>query len=263
MPLAQGYTAPRWVELLQKSLDTSMEKDKGTISYALATPALDGPRVRMVVHRGFLNERRPGEDPSWSGNPADDKDGYPLTSSTMLVTTDVRGPKASQITQNGTVELAWWLSPAQQQYRIRGKAWIFPPPGHPLLASFPAKELSPPNLPAFDWESERLRTFRKMNPPLRASFVRPIPGTKLAGNGPIGDDIDPSTFPTELPSDLELEDKSDKVKEEVKEALSHFSLIVIKPFAVDMCDLGAQPNERYQWAINDDGSTWTEDKVVP
>ena len=90
MPPASRYVAPRWVELLQDSLNQSMSKDPGQIAFALASASDSGPRVRMVVHRGFLNERRPNEDLGWSENPAVDGEGHPWTSSSMLVTTDVR-----------------------------------------------------------------------------------------------------------------------------------------------------------------------------
>ena len=43
---------------------------------------------------------------------------------------------------------------------------------------FPADKLAP--YPDFNWEDERVRQFRKLSPELRASFVRPVPGTKLS-----------------------------------------------------------------------------------
>ena len=67
---------PRWVNLLRETVNTNMKLSKDAITYAIATlddgvtsPAAlsPAPRVRYVVHRGFVNERRPGEDPTWSG----------------------------------------------------------------------------------------------------------------------------------------------------------------------------------------------------
>ncbi|KAK4698433.1 pyridoxamine 5'-phosphate oxidase, partial [Phenoliferia sp. Uapishka_3] len=255
MPQASQYVAPRWVGLLQDSLNKSMAKDPGQIAYALSSSSDNGPRVRMVVHRGFLNERRSTEDPSWSENPSKDSEGHPFTSSTMLVTTDVRGPKAAQILSSSVVEFVWWHSTTQHQFRIRAKASILPPAGHPFMSMFPASELTPPGLTTFNWESERLRQFRKLNPPLRASFVRPIPGTPLEGT-----DIDPSTFPKGLPSDLDPA-ATPKEKEQIAEALKNFSLIVLNPFDIDMCDLSTDPHERIQWNLSD-GGKWVETAVV-
>ena len=102
MPPTSRYLAPRWVELLQDSLNKSMAKDAGQIAYALSSSDNTGPRVRMVVHRGFLNERRPKEDPAWSENPADDSEGRAWTSSAMIVTTDVRfrQPSRTSLTES-------------------------------------------------------------------------------------------------------------------------------------------------------------------
>jgi len=115
----------------------------------------------------------------------------------------------------------------------------------------------PAGLPQFDWESERLRIFRKMSPGLRASFCRPIPGTPLASTDP---PIDPAQFPTSLPSDLDA--TTDEEKRLVGEALQAFSLIVMSPFDVDLCDLGARPNTRSRWELGKTGQ-WTETDLVP
>lgn len=68
-----------------------------------------------------------------------------------------------------------------------------------------------------------------MAPALRASFVRPTPGTPLHREGK--EDIDPSKFPLELPTDLEA--KTDEDKRDIKEALKNLSLMVLEPFEVD------------------------------
>lgn len=184
-------------------------------------------------------------------------------------------PKALQISSNlqgGIIELAWWMPPTMQQFRIRGRAFILPSPSHPLLSQFPAQHLAPTSAP-FNWEDERVRIFRKMAPPLRASFAWPTPGTPLNG-------IDPESFPTALCTDLDA--KTDEEKAMVKEALLHLALIVIEPFEVDWCvlsllcdwfervadarndrcDLGASPHKRSKWSKGKDGE-WSEEQVVP
>lgn len=69
-----------------------------------------------------------------------------------------------------------------------------------------------------------------MSPALRASYCRPVPGTPLDSTDP---PIDPSTFPLELPIDLEA--KTEMEKKWIKEALGNMSLLVIEPFEVDWC----------------------------
>lgn len=152
------------------------------------------------------------------------------------------GPKASQIAASPPISLAWWLFPTKTQFRITADAFIFPPPSHPLHSKFPADRLAPS--PNFNWEAERLRIWRKMSPDLRASFVRPIPGTKL--------EEDPEKWPTQLPTDLEA--KTEEEKRLVKQgppayhcrtglsltfcydptALENFALIVLEPHSVDL-----------------------------
>ena len=68
-----------------------------------------------------------------------------------------------------------------------------------------------------------------MSPGLRASYCRPVPGTPLDSTNP---PIDPSTFPKELPIDLD-ENASEQEKNWLKEALSQMALLVIEPFEVD------------------------------
>lgn len=111
-----------------------------------------------------------------------------------------------------------------------------PNPSHPLYQQFPHTKLSPystsqESSKAFDWNSERIRIFRKMSPSLRASYCRPIPGTPLSHHGENGGDIDPKTFPTELPTDLDA--KTEEEKKFIKEALLNMALIVIEPFEID------------------------------
>lgn len=122
------------------------------------------------------------------------------------------------------------------QYRIRGRAFILPHPSHPLFAQFPHSRLSPyssgkESTTKFDWDSERVRIFRKMSPALRASYCRPTPGTPLSHGGENGGDIDPKDFPSELPTDLEA--KTTEEKELIKIALLNMALIVIEPFEID------------------------------
>lgn len=134
-----------------------------------------------------------------------------------------RAPKATQITSvSPKVSLAWWMLPTMTQFRIEATAYVLPPPGHPSLSSFPADRLSPGAEGAkFDWDSERIRVWRKMSPDLRASFVRPVPGTSLKGT-----EIKPESFPTSLPTDLEA--KTDEEKRLI--AIGELDSLVVRFF---------------------------------
>lgn len=57
------------------------------------------PRVRQVVHRGFMEEER----------------GVPNERTAFLTTTDVRSPKAAEIHARPNVEVDWYIHPAKVQ----------------------------------------------------------------------------------------------------------------------------------------------------
>lgn len=252
---------PQWKGMLNKTIAESMKQDKDSISYPFSTIGPDGgPKVRFILHRGFVNERRKEEDPS--SNPiGDEKDG--LVGECLLSTTDVRGPKAQQLTgSSDKVEIAWWFAPTGDQYRITGRAFILPRPDHPLHKQFQehAKRLAPPMTKTkeeFDWESERRRIFEKLSPAIRASFCRPIPGTPLAAKDRQdgGKDYDPNDWPVEL--------KMDGDKELIEQSLSNFSLIVIEPFVVDWCQLNEQPNKREVYRKDTSTGEWSSTAVAP
>ena len=115
------------------------------------------------------------------------------------------------------------------QFRIRGRSYIYGQEGHPINATFPVARLSPPGITPFNFNEERKRIFRKMSPGLRASYCRPVPGTPLDSTNP---PIDPSTFPKELPIDLD-ENASEQEKAWLEEAMGQMALLVIEPFEVD------------------------------
>ena len=182
-------------------------------------------QVRYVVHRGFVNERR--KDGDGSHNLIQDDSGNDLISDKLVVTTDARSPKARQLAEQPKVELAWWMAATQHQFRIVGRAYIFPSAAFPthegtekaalsgteqqLSFPFPKKRLSP--YEGFDWEDERVRQFRKMSPELRASFYRPVPGTKLADT-----DVKMQDLPQTLPEGIE-EAEGEEQKKQVEQGL--------------------------------------------
>lgn len=123
------------------------------------------------------------------------------------------------------MELAWWLLPVGEQFRIAGRAYVVPPPSHPLPTStYPPKRTAPPHDgkindgKPFDWQQERLRIYEKLSPALKASFARPSPSQPT--------DDDPESWPKEL-------QEGDEQTKDL--ALSRFALIVIEPEQVDWC----------------------------
>ncbi|KDE04778.1 hypothetical protein MVLG_04832 [Microbotryum lychnidis-dioicae p1A1 Lamole] len=258
--IASARTPP-WSTLLRESLDRSMKENKDSISFALTTcdGASGESSTRFVVHRGFVNERRSNEDSSWSKNPSEDARGVKLVNDNLIVTTDVRAPKALALEANPTTSLAWWHLPTMTQFRIRSQAYLIKPPSQGThTPSEILDRLSPGD--KFDWEQERIRIFHKMSPELRASFVRPVPGSKL------GDKGQAEEWPKELPASEE-EAKGEKEKAQIKQALDHFALIIMEPYDVDVCDLGAQPNTRVHFfrkrGVGWQGAEWKEEDVVP
>lgn len=212
-----------------------------------------------MIHRAFLAPR--------SG-------AHPL----LLTTTDARTPKTTQLAQSSRVELAWWLTHTQEQIRILGTAYVLPAPDFALAgtgaetavseeqkrkiegavaklySSFPGAELGGEG---FDWEKERRERFEGMSGHMRASWVRPVPGTRL---------VDPGSaekWPEKLPKlgDISSKDGESETGGLVKAALRNFALVVIDPVEVDYVELGVMPNRRTRFFK--EGEEWKEEAVVP
>ena len=187
----------------------------------------------------------------------------------MLTTTDVRTPKAAQLAENSRVELAWWFPKAQSQIRILGNAYIYPSANFQLTGAdsvseerkreiehavsklrgaFPGKDLAGQE---FDWEKERRARFDAMSGHMRASWVRPVPGSRLV------DPSDAKKWPETIPKSGETGDKS----ELVETALKNFALVLIDPLEVDYVELGVVPNRRTKFFL--ECGQWKEEALVP
>jgi len=256
--------APRW----KAALDRALEADPKSNVYQLATihDALDAstssnlqPRVRTVVHRGFLvAEARPPV--------------LPL----LLTTTDIRSPKASQFAHNSRVEIAWWVPGVQEQFRISGNAYVLPssqfledavhlqsgtgplPEAETRRIVQAARELRDAFLKAvlvqggFDWESKRVEVFESMSAHMRASWIQPVPGTPMARYE------DAKHWLETVPKNGEANEDEKSI---VNEALRNFALVVINPFSVDHVELGVVPNQRTMYMRS--GDAWAEQVLVP
>lgn len=185
--------------------------------YACATIDHDVPRVRHLVHRSLLST---------------------TTARPLLVsTTDVRTPKVSQLYSSGcAAELAWWID--EEQYRITANAYVMPTSGNDLHGRFPFEKLIGECCQKEEdivkwWEKERINTFdNKMGDVLRASFVRPIPGSRLPGGYESAKE-----WPERLPRSADVVEGT-KEAEKVTEALNNFALLVFQPFNVERIELG-------------------------
>jgi len=185
------------------------------------------PRVRHLIHRSLLSTTC----------------ARPL----LVSTTDVRTPKVSQLyssisgSRSGCVaELAWWIEEAGEQYRIAADTYVMPKPGHDLHGRLPFEKLGDYSEEVVSmeermqwWERERVNTFDdKMGDILRASFVRPEPGSVLVGGYKSA-----MEWPERLSRSADVVEGS-KEAEQVTEALSNFALLVFRPYKVERIELG-------------------------
>jgi len=107
-----------------------------------ATLEANRPRVRSLIHRGFITA---------SALPA-----LPL----ILATTDIRTPKVTQLATHDVIEAVYWTPSTREQFRILGRASIVPAPGYtgPYPAPGPHGGVVYDALAreGFDWEARRV-----------------------------------------------------------------------------------------------------------
>lgn len=214
--------------------------------FQLATldPSLPIPHVRSHVFRSFLSSKAAPN--------------LPL----LISSTDVRTPKVTQLTAHPDAELAWWIEGTQQQFRIAGKAHIVPAEGHILFHHFLSSAESEDGSgiaalrkEGFDWEAKRVEVFKSMPGYLKASWCRPIPGTRLEGG-----QEEAKRWPVSIEEPKEGATEEEKSNWEM--ALRNFALVVIDPAEVDFVELGVVPNRRTRFYTRKDGA-WREEELVP
>ncbi|KAF8516295.1 pyridoxamine 5'-phosphate oxidase-domain-containing protein [Hysterangium stoloniferum] len=222
--------APRWLDILNETLSSESKNPTYTLATVLQTPSGPIPRSRSVIHRGII-----APSPS-----------RPL----LTTTTDVRSPKAHQLTTNHTVEATFWFPKTNLQFRITASTYLLPGPGHHWHALFPGRELT--DGAAFDWDEQRLTAFDGLSKYLRASFVRPVPGSPMKSYD------EAKEWPQTAPK---RDEATGDEKHVVEEALGNFALVVLDPTEVDLVDLVVLPNRRTVWTKK--GDAWEERIVVP
>ncbi|KAF8524957.1 hypothetical protein JB92DRAFT_3081728 [Gautieria morchelliformis] len=222
--------APRWVDILREAL--SGEKTPTyTLSTVLSTPSGVFPRSRSVVHRAVVT-------PSPS---------RPL----LLTTTDIRTPKADQLHINANTAAIFWFPKPNSQIRVVGSTYLLPQPSHRWHASF-ARDMGDEAMD-IDWDLERVKVFDSISGYLRATFVRPVPGSPMTSYD------DAEKWPVTLPKHGEAD--GEEQKRLVEEALRNFALVVLDPTEVDFLELGPSPDRRTTWTKK--GREWEEHIVVP
>ncbi|KAJ7292673.1 pyridoxamine 5'-phosphate oxidase-domain-containing protein [Mycena rebaudengoi] len=225
---------PRWKTAITSAL---AKHDKlPVLQCASIDPSTPVPHVRCLLFRSFMS---PTDDPS-----------HPL----LVLTADVRTPKMAQMIANPHVQVVWWFDGTQEQYRIAGRAHIIPAPGHALHKHFIHSVQALSHGAAFDWEAKRLEIFRSMSPNSKASWCRPVPGSRLKG----GQD-EAKKWPVEIEEPKEGDEEG---KRNWETALSNFALIIIEPTGVDYVELSPVPNLRTRFWMTAK-EEWTEEQLVP
>ncbi|KAG5653912.1 hypothetical protein H0H81_009504 [Sphagnurus paluster] len=215
------------------------------IQLASIDPSSPIPHVRSHIFREFVT---PTSSP-----------GLPL----LLTTTDIRTPKTTQIISNPHVQIAWWIEGTQEQFRVSGVASAIPAPTNMLYKHFVhnvkhAKQTSAVaalTREGFDWEAKRMAMFRGMSGHMKASWCRPVPGSRLEGG-----EEEAKKWPVRL--EEPGEHSTDEDRKNWEKALGNFALVIVDPTDVDYVELGVVPNRRTRFWKNGDG-VWDEEALVP
>lgn len=197
------------------------------------------PRVRSLVLRQFLSAK---------ATPT-----LPL----LVTTTDIRAQKTAQLLQNPNIETVFWFESTHEQYRLAGQATVVPEPSHSYYTHFDSCQW--PGLTALqkeniDWEAKRVEIFDSLSGDLRASWCRPVPGSKLEGGYE-----EAKNWPETLPKLGGETSEADRRNLEV--ALGNFALVLIDPVTVDFIELGVTPHQRTKFTRH--GEIWGEEILVP
>ena len=172
-----------------------------------------------------------------------------------------------QLTANPTAELTWWIEGTQEQYRITANVYLVPHLEHPLRSQFEhtlSLSKDGTGLALFkdeDWESRRLEMFKSMSPYMKATWCRPVPGSRL-----IGGREEAKRWPERIEDPSAHEHLPDAKYNELlwKQALKNFALVIIDPIEVDLLELGVFPNRRTRFFKSaENHGLWDEEDLVP
>ncbi|KJA28370.1 hypothetical protein HYPSUDRAFT_129559 [Hypholoma sublateritium FD-334 SS-4] len=242
---------PGWKSAIEKVLNEYGEHTVIQIATLEKKSDRIVPRVRSHIFRSFL------DCPMNAGLPL------------LLSSTDIRTPKVRQLTQDPSADIAWWIEPTKQQFRISCEIYLLPAPGHHLHAHFTDvlananRETSLAQFKTHDWEETRQTMFKSMSAHMKASWCRPIPGSPLIDD-PKKVTVDSWPERLEDPGSDVTEEGYAEGKRLWDIALDNFALVVIDPYEIDFVDLSLIPNERILFT-KQKGSLgwWNEQKLVP
>ncbi|KZT23285.1 hypothetical protein NEOLEDRAFT_1136595 [Neolentinus lepideus HHB14362 ss-1] len=237
--------SPHWLTALHKTLKAH-DKVSARPVFQVATVDEHGiPRVRSQIYRESLTPKL---------HPA-----LPL----LLSSTDIRTPKVAQLVANPSsktelVEICWWIDATQEQFRITAQTYIIPSPEHRFHERFNPEIAQAMqaivNEDKIDWEKKRREAYEGMSGHMKASWLRPTPGSKVEGGYEAS-----KTWVEKVPK-LE-EAKTDEDKRNWEKALGNFALMVFEPVRVDYVELGIVPNRRRIYTRTQ--GDWTEEDVAP
>ncbi|KIM47427.1 hypothetical protein M413DRAFT_439096 [Hebeloma cylindrosporum] len=245
-------TSPRW----KKAIESAISQYKNQTVIQIATidstrPEGPIPRVRSHIFRAFLDS---------PVNPA-----LPL----LLSSTDIRTPKVKQLTAKPQAEVVWWIEGTKQQFRIIANIHIVPTPAHPLHSNFkqnlcnaePGSALS--LFKNDDWEAKRIDMFKSMSANMKATWCRPLPGSRLEGG-----QEEAKRWPArvEEPKLGLPREEYDEAKRNWDTALGNFALVIIDPVEIDFVDLSSPPDRRTLFTKKkgvNENDVWAEEELVP
>ncbi|KZT23282.1 hypothetical protein NEOLEDRAFT_1096275 [Neolentinus lepideus HHB14362 ss-1] len=215
-------TSPRWLTALHKTLS---EHDRINVIQVATVDAEGAPRVRT---QGYCGTVIPKSHPS-----------LPL----LLAATDYRTPKVTELTKNQRSEICWWIPPTNEQFRISAVTYIIAAPQYGFVTSVGPGMQAIIGESAFDWEKKRREVFESLPAPIKASYLRPAPGSAIEAEG-------------------EANKTSVETAPKLEEGLNNFALVVFEPVKVDYVEFGINPHRRTVFTRNEDNE-WTERNVVP
>lgn len=114
-----------------------------------------------------------------------------------------------------------------------------------------------------DWESQRLQMFKNLSAHMRASWCRPVPGSRLKGG-----QEEAKNWPERVEDPSKHEHLPDEEYNELlqnwNKSLMNFALLVIDPIEVDLVELGVVPNRRTRFFKTPGNyGLWSEEELVP
>ncbi|TFK56388.1 hypothetical protein OE88DRAFT_1709123 [Heliocybe sulcata] len=237
--------SPVWLRALQKTLS---EYDRVSVFQLATFDAHHAPHARSQIYRTTITPK---------GYPS-----YPL----LVSSTDVRTPKVIELIDNPSnasskSEMCWWIDKTSEQFRISSRTYVIPAPSHPFYAKL--DWAASPGMKAlveedkFDWEAKRKSIFESMSEHMRASWLRPPPGSVLKG----GYDESKKWEKTVPKWD---DAKTDHEKALWETAFGNFALVVMEPVKVDYLEMAIVPNRRRVYTREEtQGQVWIEEVVVP